>query len=148
MREQIQKIFDERIRKVFGKRVDLCNFFLKHERKRVALDSLVDQVKHAEWMLGGKMANDADGKAKFVAMVENTADLFCHAAIGNHDLKTMSDAEKRRREITPEKHLIEFEQEINEENAKVHRGQIIGAGWKPTAVNQARGRKIPKLLLP
>lgn len=146
MRDQIEKIFDARIRKVFKERRDLMNFFLKHERKRLVLDSLVEQVRLAEWTLGGKMNSDADGKAKFEAMVENTADLFCHAAIGNADLKVMSDAEKRRRSITPEKHLIEFEQEINEENAKVHRGQIIGQGWTPKAVNVPRGRQIPKLL--
>lgn len=148
MREQIQKIFDARIQKVFGERRDLMNFFLRHERKNLCLNNLVDQVKQAEWTLGGKMANDAEGKAKFEAMIENTADLFCRACIGDHDKRTLSDAEKRRREITPEKHLIEFEQEINEENAKVHRGQIVGQGWTPKAINTPRGRQVPKLLKP
>lgn len=148
MREHILKIFDARLRKVFKERRDLLNFFLHHERKRLVIDNLCEQVSKAEWMLGGKMSNDAKGKAKFEAMIENTADLFCHACIGNHDQKTLSAAEKRRREITPEKDLLEFEAEINEENAKVHRGQIVGAGWKPTAINTARGRKVPKLLLP
>lgn len=148
MRELIEKIFNARIKTVFGKRPDLMNFFLNHERKRVPLDQLVEQVKKAEWTLGGRMTDDAEGKAKFHAMVESTADMFCHAAINNHDQKMISSAELTRRSIVPEHHLIEFQNEINEENAKVHRGQIVGAGWKPTAINQARGRKTPKLILP
>lgn len=148
MREQIEKIFNARVTKVFGERPELLRFFLKHERKRLVLDNLVEQVRKAEWMLGGKMNSDASGREKFVTMVEGTADLFCRAAIGQKEGEVMSAAERRRREIAPEKHLIEFEQEINEENAKVHRGQVVGAGWKPTAINTARGRKVPKLLLP
>ncbi len=148
MRELIEKIFDARIRTVFEKRPDLMNFFLKHERKRLPLDQLVEQVKKAEWMLGGKMANDANGKAKFHAMVESTADMFCHAAISNRDINVMSRAEKTRRSIVPEKHLLEFQDEINEENAKAHRGQIISSGYRPVAINKPRTRKTPKLILP
>ena len=148
MREQIEKIFDARIKKVFGQRPDLLKFFLKHERKKLALDNLVEQVKQAEWVLGGKMNSDASGREKFTKMVEGTADLFCRAAIGQKEGEIMSSAERRRREIAPEKHLLEFEAEINEENAKVHRGQIVVAGWTPTDINTPRGRKVPKLLLP
>ena len=147
MREQIKAVFDAHIKKAFKSRPDLARYFLNHERKNLCLNNLVEEVKKAEWMLGGKMEGEG-GKEKFILMVEQTASLFCRAAIGQRENEVMSSAERRRHEIAPEKHLLEFEAEINEENAKVHRGQIVGAGWKPVAKNQAQGRKIPKLLLP
>lgn len=148
MREQIAKIFDDRIRSVFKSKPELVRFFLNHERKNLALDNLVKEMRKAQYMVGAVLRDDEKGRRNYREMVEHTADLFCRAAIGTKEKDIMSAAEKRRQSIAPEHDLLEFEAEINEENAKVHRGQIVGAGWKPTAINTARGRKVPKLLLP
>lgn len=148
MREQIAKIFNDRIKKVFGEKQELLRFFLNHERKNLCIDNLVKEMRTAQYMVGAVLRDDEKGRRNYREMVEHTADLFCRACLGQKEIEIMSSAEKRRQSIAPEHDLLEFEAEINEENAKVHRGQIVGQGWKPTAINTARGRKVPKLLIP
>lgn len=148
MREQIAKIFNDRIKKVFKEKPELLKFFLNHERKNLCLDRLVKEMRQAQYMVGAVLRDDEKGRRNYYEMIEHTADLFCRACLGQKEGEVMSAAEKRRRSIAPEHDLLEFQAEINEENAKVHRGQIVGAGWKPTAINTPRGRKVPKLLLP
>lgn len=140
---EVQKIFDAKIRDAFKKRPDLMKFFLGHERKKLCLENLCEQIKLAEGLLAVKFDTP-----KYQNMIEQVAVMFCRGAIGQKEHEVASRAEQRRREIVPEYELLEFQKEINEENAKVHRGQIISEGWRPTAANQPRGRKTPKLLLP
>jgi hypothetical protein len=123
MREQIERIFDEKIKDVFKSRPDLQKFFLRHERKSVCLDNLTAQVRTAEWQLGAKM----DG-VKFTAMIETVASMFCKAALGTKEKDLMSASEKARIQIT-NRDLLDLEKEIYEENAKVDRGQVIGRGY-------------------
>lgn len=132
---EVQKIFDDKIRDAFKKRPDLKKFFLKHERKKLCIENLCEQIKLAEFAVTVKL----DGE-KYRNMIEQVAVMFCRGAIGQKENEIASKAEQRRREIVPEAELLEFEAEINEENAKVHRGQIIGQGWKPVAANKAATR--------
>lgn len=140
---EVQKIFDDKIRSAFKTRPDLKKFFLKHERKQLCLENLCGEIKLAEALLARKF----DGE-KYRNMIEQVAVMFCRGAIGQKEKDIASRAEQRRREIAPEAELLEFQAEINEENAKVHRGQIIGQGWKPVAVNKARDRVVPKIIKP
>lgn len=145
MRAQIEEIFDARIKKVFISKPNMLPFFLQHERKNLCLDNLCEEVKTAEWKLGAKM-----DKAKFTQMVETIADTFCQAALRQAEFKHLSPAEqyRRRNERDLPKDVIDFAEELNEEEAKMRREQIVSSGWNPAHKNRARGRKVPKLILP
>lgn len=148
MREEIERVFDARIQEVYGKKMPrLLPFFIKHERKARCLDNLCDEIKLTEWKMGAKFEGNHE---KFRNMVSTVADMFCQGALRHEEFKHLSPAEqyRRRQEKDLPKDVIDFAEELNEEEAKLKRGQIIGAGWNPAHKNKARGRKTPKLIIP
>lgn len=83
--------FDSWISTTFSEKTEIKNYLLRHERKKVCLENLCAQILRAEAKVRVRM-----DQAKFHALIDTTARMFCKAAIDSRVAYLASDAEKSR----------------------------------------------------
>jgi len=86
------------------KNEEVRKFLLRHERKRVCIDNICEQLVKV-----GLMSPKIDNLKNIVLVVDSIAMAFCKNALNHHIEKHISNAERIRREheSTKEKDAIE-----------------------------------------
>ena len=93
MRTEIEKLFNAFIEKTFKNRRDLMTFFLKHERKKICIDNLCEQIQGVERRRYSLTFNSTIYKR----LINDVAKMFCDACLLHQDEKNLSSNERLRR---------------------------------------------------
>lgn len=109
MRDKIEKIFNEFISETYKEKEIIKKYFLNHERKKVCIDNLCDQIKIIEKQNYYIKFN----QEKYRYTIRETAKMFCHIAIEYAEQKSYSKS-KINLMISENNRMNSLEQEFNE----------------------------------
>lgn len=93
MIEAVEHVFDNRLREVFKTKPDVLKFLLNHERKKVCLENLCEQI-----LLVDAKKNGLLKAPQYRQLIDSIADVFASVALNAKQNELMSAAEKRRLE--------------------------------------------------
>ena len=108
-REHIEKRFNAWIKWKFKKK-DIRKFLLRHERKDLCINNILDQVRTAQI----KKPQWFD-TAKAAKMIDWGVRMFCDAAIKHKHESTMSDIEKQKIMVNKEADYEAEQKELRKE---------------------------------
>ena len=88
----VETKFNQFIHQTFLAKPHIQKFLLNHERKKVAIENLCEQIRLAELGLPGKMRMN---QKKYVSLIHGIARMFCDAALTAKEHEIMSEAAKK-----------------------------------------------------
>lgn len=87
----VRDTFEKEVRATFAKKPALIPFFLNHERRRLAEENLIKQIKVAEWKKGVWL-----NQHRIERIAKAAVNRFCHLALMKKEHELRSDAENAR----------------------------------------------------
>ena len=92
MKQDIERIFNARIKYKFGRIESVYKMLDSHERKNVVIHNCCEQIKIAE----KKTFSIKFDKEKYTSLVKSIADMFAGVAIKNAEEGILSTARKQQ----------------------------------------------------
>ena len=109
MEFEVTKLFDSWIAAKFAGQEAVRSFLLRHERKRLCVDCLCEQIRIAELSRIGKVFN----AFRYKYLINQCAQMFCTFALKHAEDDALSRAEKQRRQDEAN-HFQQLEAEMAE----------------------------------
>ncbi len=119
MRHQIESLFNMFIVKTFPNK-DTVKFLWEHERKQKCLDEVCKQIKTCE----RKAYSIKFNRKKYVQVIDQSAKMFCNAALKKAKEDNLSRLEKQRR-IDDHNRMDEIEAEFDADQQEALDNKII-----------------------
>ena len=87
----VRDTFDSEVRSLFAKKPSMIPFFLNHERRNLAEQNLVKEIKVTEWKKGAWL-----NQHRILRIAKASVHRFCHLALLKKEHELRSSAENAR----------------------------------------------------
>ena len=128
MYQDVEARFDKEINRIFHEKYQIAQFLLKHERKKVCLEKLCEEIRMYEIGKANPSLHQYEG------MIRDVAKMFAQAALTSKEHEILSTAERMRRVMD-----YENKKEIAQEM------RVVGEDGKLESLTESQQMEVAQL---
>ena len=104
MRNTIEALFNKEINKVFSSKPDIEKFLVNHERKNLAIDNILGEIRVCELRVPQLMHTKT-----FNEIISSSARIFCKLALEDAEVRSMTSLQRSMAEKEAQAMQEEFD---------------------------------------